>query len=88
MVVLSKLHWFRTNHHVDTEKDGIARSLSDALDRALRAMPMEDPSITESDVNKAFTHISALGIHPLGMWRDVHAEPETDIWVLSLGETP
>ena len=37
MVVLSKLHWFRTNHHVGTDKEGIAKSLADALDRALRA---------------------------------------------------
>ena len=47
MIVLGKLHWFRTNHHVGTEKEGIARSLSDALDRALRAMPVEDNHISE-----------------------------------------
>ena len=48
MIVLGKLHWFRTNHHVGTEKEGIARSLSGALDRALRAMPVEDNHISES----------------------------------------
>ena len=55
MVVLVKLHWFRTNHHVGTEKDGIAKSLSDALDRALRAMPIEDAHISETDVRIFFS---------------------------------
>ena len=61
MVVLPKLHWFRTNHHVGTEKEGIARSLSDALDRALRAMPVEDPSITENGLKSFFVkHLHTL----------------------------
>ena len=68
MVVLSKLHWFRTNHHVGMEKDGIARSLSDALDRALRAMPIDNPSITESDVKSFFLK----RLHTLAHWASTH----------------
>jgi len=30
MVLLSKLHWFKTIHHMGTEREGIARSLEDA----------------------------------------------------------
>ena len=68
MIVLSKLHWFRTNHHVGTEKDGIARSLSDALERALRAMPEEDSDITENDVRMFL----AKHLHTLSHWASTH----------------
>jgi len=68
MVVLAKLHWFRTNHHVGTDKEGIAKSLSDALDRALRAMPVEDPEITENDIRTFFTK----HLHTLSHWASTH----------------
>ena len=68
MVVLSKLHWFRTNHHVGTDKDGIAKSLADALDRALRAMPVEDSEISENDVRSFFTK----HLHTIAHWASTH----------------
>ena len=68
MVVLSKLHWFRTNHHVGTDKEGIAKSLADALDRALRAMPVEDSEITENDVRSFFTK----HLHTIAHWASTH----------------
>jgi len=49
MVVLSKLHWFQTNHHDGTELEGISKSLMEALDRAIRAMPLEDLEISDAD---------------------------------------
>jgi len=68
MVVLSKLHWFRTNHHVGTDKEGIAKSLADALDRALRAMPVEDKDISENDVRSFFTK----NLHTIAHWASTH----------------
>lgn len=68
MVVLSKLHWFRTNHHVGTDKDGIAKSLSDALDRALRAMPVDDSEISDNDIRSFFTK----NLHTIAHWASTH----------------
>ena len=68
MVVLSKLHWFRTNHHVGTDKEGIAKSLSDALDRALRAMPVDDSEISDNDIRSFFTK----HLHTIAHWASTH----------------
>ena len=68
MVVLSKLHWFRTNHHVGTDKEGIAKSLQDALERALRAMPVDDPNITENDIRVFFVK----HLYTLAHWASTH----------------
>ena len=90
MVVLSKLHWFRTNHHVGTDKDGIAKSLADALDRALRAMPVEDSEITENDIRSFYTK----HLHTITHWASTHLicgglyMSEAHFWLLSLGPSP
>ena len=68
MVVLTKLHWFRTNHHVGTDKEGIAKSLADALDRALRAMPIEDKNISDNDVRSFFIN----HLHTISHWASTH----------------
>ena len=68
MVVLTKLHWFRTNHHVGTDKEGIAKSLADALDRALRAMPIEDKNISDNDVRTFFIN----HLHTISHWASTH----------------
>lgn len=68
MVVLSKLHWFGTNHHVGTDKEGIAKSLADALNRALRAMPVEDAEISENDIRSLFVK----HLHTLAHWASTH----------------
>ena len=68
MIVLTKLHWIRTNHHVGTEKEGIARSLSDALEHAMRAMPVEDPEITENDIRSFFQK----HLHTIMHWASTH----------------
>ena len=90
-VVLSKLHWFGTNHHMGTEREGIARGLVDASDRAMRAMPLEDSENSDVDVGNFFLQHP----HTISHWASSHLVcgglydiALTHLWVLSLGEAP
>ena len=55
-------------HQSQTVREWIARSLMNALDRAIRAMPLEDLEISDSDVRSFFIR----DLHMISHWASTH----------------
>ena len=68
MIILAKLHWFRTIHHVDTERDKIAKSLDNALSQAIPTMALTLEGILPQDAS-AFKQ---KYLHLLSHWVSTH----------------